>query len=73
MERLKLRGRIIEKYGTLSAFAKKHGTTIQTVGNVLRGVVTPKGFTLLGWCKALDIPEEETYIFFTESLENQTR
>ena len=73
MKRLKLRGRIIEKYGTIGAFAKKYGVTQQSVSNVLRGTITPRGFTLAGWMAALEIPEDEAYIFFTESLENQTR
>lgn len=73
MARLKLKGRIIEKYGAVQAFAKKYGTTRQTVNNVIRGECTPKGFALLGWLAALDIPENEAYIFFTESLENQTK
>lgn len=72
MERLKLRGRIVEKYGTITAFAEKFGTTPQTIGNVLRGSITPKGLTLSGWLAALDIPEDEAYIFFADSLETQT-
>lgn len=72
MERLKLKGRIVEKYGAVKAFADKYGTTPQTVNNVLRGDQTPKGLTLAGWLAALEIPEDEAYIFFTESLENQT-
>lgn len=72
MERLKLKGRIIEKYGTISAFAERFGTTPQTVGNVLRGSITPKGLTLSGWLAALDIPEEDAYIFFAEGLDFQT-
>lgn len=72
MERLKLRGRIVEKYGTITAFAEKFGTTPQTIGNVLRGSITPRGLTLSGWLAALDIPEDEAYIFFADSLENQT-
>lgn len=72
MRRQKLKGRIVEKYGTITAFAEKFGITPQTVGNVLRGDVTPKGLALSGWLAALDIPENEAYIFFTNSLENQS-
>ena len=72
MERMRLRGRIVEKYGTISAFAKKFGTTHQTIGNVLRGDITPQGLTLAGWLAALDIPEDQAYIFFAEGLENKT-
>ena len=72
MKRQKLKGRIVEKYGTITAFAEKFGTTPQTVGNVIRGDITPRGLTLSGWLAALDIPESEAYIFFADSLENQT-
>ena len=72
MKRLKLKGRIVEKFGSVSAFAERYGTTQQTVNNVLRGDITPKGLTRCGWLAALDIPEDEAYIFFTEGLENQT-
>lgn len=72
MERQKLKARIIEKYGSIGAFVEKYGTTYQTVGNVVRGTVTPSGFSLAGWLAALDIPEDEAYIFFPKSLENQT-
>lgn len=66
MERLKLRARIIERYGTLGAFAAKHGTNYQTIANVLSGRITPKGLTLVGWLSALNIPEAEKDIFFPE-------
>ena len=66
MERLKLRGRIIEEYGTIGAFVDRYGTTYQTVANVLSGKITPKGLTLIGWLTALKIPIEEAHIFFAE-------
>lgn len=72
MARLKLKGRIIENFGSVNTFAKQYGTTRQTVNNVIRGEYTPKGLALLGWLTALKIPENEAYIFFTEGLENQT-
>ena len=73
MERLKLKARIIERYGTLGNFAEKCGTNYQTIANTVSGRITPKGFALVGWLAALEIPEDETYIFFPESLENQTK
>ncbi len=72
MERLKLRGRIVEKYKTVGAFASEYGITPQTVGNVVSGRSTPKGMALAGWLAALDIPKDQAYIFFAEGLENQT-
>ena len=73
MERLKLKARIIERYGTLGNFAEKCGTNYQTVWNTVSGNITPKGMTLVGWRSALEIPENETYIFFGESVENCTK
>lgn len=74
MERLKLRGRIVEKYGTLGAFAEACGVTATTVTNVLAGRNTPTGMARLGWLYALDIPKNEGDIFFyPESLEIQTK
>lgn len=73
MERLKLKARIIERYGTLGNFAQKCGTNYQTVANTVSGRITPKGFALVGWLAALEIPENEAYIFFPGSLENQTK
>ncbi len=70
--RNKLRGRIIEQYGTIGAFATKYGTNYQTIANVLSGRITPKGLTLAGWLAVLDIPEDEAKNFFPESWENPT-
>ena len=72
MKRLKLRARIIERYGTLGAFAAKNGTNYQTISNVLTGKTTPKGLSLAGWLAVLEIPEDEVHIFFPECWENPT-
>lgn len=64
MERLKLRGRIVEKYQTNRAFAEKIGITPMTVTNVLQGKTTPTSRMLAVWCAALDIKPEESGIFF---------
>ena len=72
MERLKLRARIIERYGTLGKFAEKCGTNYQTISNTLSGRITPRGMALIGWMAALGIPKDQAYIFFPESVENYT-
>ena len=65
MKRLKLRARIVEKFGTNRQFAEAVGITPTTVTNVLRGKSTPTSRMLAIWCAALDIAPEESGIFFT--------
>lgn len=68
MERLKLRARIIEKYGTLGRFCQKTGISPHTVTNVLSGRSTPNALARLGWCHILDIADEDADIFFTREV-----
>lgn len=71
MDRLKLRGRIIEKYGTIGAFCMSIGISPNTATNVLGGKTTPTSKKMPIWCKALDIPMEEAgKFFFPETWEN---
>lgn len=61
----KLRGRIVEKYGTISAFSIKLDKKVQVVSRKLNSDI---GFTkndILTWCVLLEIPKEEigTYFF----------
>lgn len=72
MERIKLKARIIDRFGSLGNFAKACGTNYQTVWNTVSGNITPKGMALVGWRAALEIPENETYIFFGKCVENNT-
>lgn len=65
MERLKLRGRIVERYGTIKVFAETIGITPTTASNVLAGRTTPTKRMLPVWCGALGIEPEDTGIFFT--------
>ena len=64
MERLKLRARIIEKYGTIGRFCASVGISPVTVTNVLAGRTMPNQLAIIGWCHVLSIPEEEANIFF---------
>lgn len=64
MEYSKLRGRIVEKYGTMTAFAEKLNIKVQTVSRKLNSDI---GFTkddILVWSDLLDIPKEEIGIYF---------
>lgn len=71
MKRQKLRGRIVEKYGTNLAFADAIGVTPMTVTNVIHGHSTPTAKRMPEWCSALDIAPEEIGIFFyPETTEN---
>ena len=64
MEYSKLRGRIVEKYGTMTAFAEKLNIKVQTVSRKLNSDI---GFTkddILVWSELLGIPKEEIGIYF---------
>ena len=65
MKRLKLRGRIIERYGTIGAFADAIGISRCTATNVLKGKTTPTQKSIPKWCNALDIDLRDVGIFFT--------
>ena len=60
----KLRGRIIEKYGTQKAFALKAGETVQSVSLKLNSGSGFSQTTLLHWCELLDIKTEDIGNFF---------
>ena len=64
MKRLKLRGRIIEKYGTIGAFAERIGVSSSTATNVLNGKTTPTSKSMPKWCDALGIDLRDVGIFF---------
>lgn len=70
MNRDKLRGRIIEKFGTQGAFAKALGIEANTLSyklNERRVLTRPEIAT---WCKLLGISEEEigSYFFTDRSV-----
>jgi len=60
----KLRGRIIEKFGSMSAFADALGTSRVTVSLKMNNEA---GFTrdnIIKWSELLEIPEEEYAQYF---------
>jgi len=60
----KLKGRIIEMYGTQGAFAKAIGRTDTYVSLVLKGRVLPRTDEVDRWCTALEIDTEDIGAFF---------
>lgn len=61
----KLRGRIIEKFGTIGAFCKATGTSRTFVSLYLNGKKCLNQSTMDRWIKALEIAavEIQTYFF----------
>lgn len=60
----KLRGRIVEKYTTQTAFANAIGMLPQSVSMRLTGVTEFSREDIFTWCKALDIPTSEIGDYF---------
>lgn len=65
----KLRGRIIEKYGSQNAFAEAVGRSISFVSQYLNGKVILDQDTMDKWAESLDIDISDipTY-FFTKKV-----
>lgn len=60
----KLRGRIVEKFGSVSAFSRHLGVLPQQINPKLLG---QKGITtkdILEWCEALDIEVSDIGVYF---------
>ena len=62
----KLRGRIYEKYTTMSRFAEALGKSKQTVGLKVNGDVKFSQEDIVTWSKLLDIPPEQYGLFFLD-------
>lgn len=60
----KLRGRIVEKYKTQTAFANAIGMLPQSVSMRLTGDTEFSREDVFVWCKALDIPTSEIGDYF---------
>lgn len=59
-----LRGRIIEKFGTFTAFADALGVDKNTVSNKLNEITQFNRNEILVWCQMLDIPKEDIHKYF---------
>lgn len=66
MEYSKLRGRIVEKYGTMSNFAEKIGSSRQTVSHKLTGKNDFSREDIQNYADVLEIPKEQIGLFFFE-------
>lgn len=64
----KLKGRIIEKFGSIGCFCEQVNLTYPTVTLTIQGKRIPKEIELQGWCRVLDIPADEVHLFFAERV-----
>ena len=65
----KLRGRIVEKYGTISAFAGVVHNSVSFISQYLHGKKTLDQRMIDKWAGALDIPSSEyDAYFFTKKV-----
>lgn len=60
----KLRGRIIEKFGTQSEFAKKIGMSEQIITAKLAGKSSFTQGNIIAWCETLDIDQNDIGDYF---------
>lgn len=60
----KLRGRIVEKFGTLNNFAKATGKSKVTISKKLNRKVAFSTKDIRTWANLLDISDNELRIFF---------
>lgn len=60
----KLRGRIVEKYGTINAFADAIGLSSVAVSYKLNAKRGFKQADIVKWCEALDITPDEIGGYF---------
>lgn len=60
----KLRGKIVEKYGSIEKFSKAFGETATTVGRKLSGKNDWTQGNIIKTCTLLDIPIEEIAVYF---------
>ena len=60
----KLRGRIVEKYGSQSAFADAVGNSVSFISQYMNGKKQLDQTTMNKWIEALDIPDDEIRAYF---------
>ena len=60
----KLRGRIIEKFGSIKAFAEAFGVSAVTMSNKLNGKVAISPDDIVKMSELLDIRPEEYHLYF---------
>ena len=60
----KLKGRIVEKFGTQGAFAEKVHCSLSFLSLYMNGKKKLDQPTMDSWIKALEIPENEIHLYF---------
>ena len=62
----KLRGRIVEKFGSIKAFADAYGLSTVTMSNKLNGkvAISQDDIMKMASCEMLDIPPSELHEYF---------
>lgn len=60
----KLRGRIIEKFGTLSRFSEECGKSMSFISLYMNGKTTLDQTTMDKWIDLLDIPAVDIGLYF---------
>ena len=71
-ETSKLRGRIVEKFGSQIAFSKHVGCSLSSLSLYLNGKKALNQSTIDAWVEALGIPAEEIAdYFFTRKVDNR--
>lgn len=60
----KLRGRIIEKFGSQKSFCEAVGCSVAYLSNYLNGKAHLTQGTIAKWSQALDIPSGELDMYF---------
>lgn len=64
MDRNKLRGKIVEMYGTQEKFAEALGVMSATVSQKLKNKREMTRADILKWAELLNIPPEEIHLYF---------
>lgn len=66
----KLKGRIVEKFGTQDKFASKIKLTSKTISNKLNNKTAFSDKEIMQWCEVLDISNDEiNKYFFTPKVQ----
>lgn len=68
----KLRGRIVEKFGTQKAFCKAVGSSHTFVSLYMNGKKVLNQPTIIKWAEALDIPASEIDVYFFKKKVHET-
>lgn len=68
----KLRGRIVEKFGTIGAFSKAAKSSLSFVSQYLNGKKFLDQRTLMRWAELLEIQNSEIDVYFFTEIVHET-